>query len=191
MPKPPGDPFPFDTVRHLPPGAIFDVVRYIETRQEIQEACELLRGCLALTNDGRIPATVHARHLLRALWTAMEKVGGRALPLWPKLLNKDVYHVRLQKAAHSRNPEQFYREARRQVLAAIDDVVRWCDPAPKMLLSGSKKPKDWCAIFDLSWDTLKIAFDEQTIRNVQLGQRSYRVAIEDIPAKHQAKFLGR
>jgi hypothetical protein len=57
--------------------------------------------------------------------------------------------------------------------------------------SQPMKPKDWCSIFDLGWDTLKKRFADQAIRNQKLSQRSYRVAIDDIPVKHRDKFLGK
>jgi hypothetical protein len=188
MPKQTGNSFLGDSVGDLPPGNLFDVFRYIETRQEILDACELLRGRLALTNEGRIPVTVHARRLIRALWAGMKKIGGRDLPPWPESLTKDTYPVLIQKALQSREPEQFYREARHQVLAAIEEVVRWCEPAPKIPMSGLKSLKQWCTVFGIGEATLKKHFAAQRIRNEKFSDRSYRVAIEEIPVEHQAKL---
>jgi hypothetical protein len=144
MPKETGNPFPFDPVRDLPSGALPDVFRYIETRQEVQEACELLRGRLALTSETRIAVSYHSRPLIRALWFAMNRIGGSKLPPWPKSLNKDKYAALFRKARSSLKPEQFYFQARRRVLNAIALVERWCEDAATAvrLLADAKSATD-------------------------------------------------
>lgn len=137
MPKRTGNPFPFDPLRDLPRGTLFDVFRYIATWQEVQEACELLRERLAPTHDSRIPTTYRGRLLLRALWAALKRIGDGDVPPWPKPLNRDTYSALFKKGVQSVEPERFYFECRRRTLAAIAVVELWCEANAEMPKSES------------------------------------------------------
>jgi hypothetical protein len=134
-----GDDPDFDPIRDLPAGGAFDPFRHITTRQELREACELLQRWLALGSERRISVTFFARLMLRAAWAVMKHIDTNAgattdvkgktrnaIPPWPDSLNKASYYGVIKAAQASRDPEQFHFEARRRVLAAIEDVLRWC-----------------------------------------------------------------
>jgi hypothetical protein len=144
-----GDDPDFDPRHDLPSGGCFDTFRYIETRQELREACEVLQAQLALASEGRIPATWFARIMLCAAWAVMKRLDTTAgaktrgkIPLWPDSLNKASYCDLFKEAKNSHDPEQFFFEARRRVLAAIEEVIRWCAAGVKAGQSkGTTGPK--------------------------------------------------
>ena len=60
-----------------------------------------------------------------------------------------------------------------------DDGIAW---------TPAKGPAQWGKIFDMSSATFKRRCNEGKIRCKKLSPKSYQVAIDDLPAKHQAKF---
>jgi hypothetical protein len=49
-------------------------------------------------------------------------------------------------------------------------------------------PARWAKLFGISRDSLIRRFEDGSIRHKKLSPKSYQVAIDDLPAKHQAKF---
>jgi hypothetical protein len=59
------------------------------------------------------------------------------------------------------------------------EQVEWTTP---------DSPSRWAKLFGFSVDTLKRRFDDGTVRHKKLSSKSYQIAIDDLPAVHQAKF---
>jgi hypothetical protein len=57
---------------------------------------------------------------------------------------------------------------------------------PEMTTADS--PSRWAKMFGISLSTLKRRFADGSIRHKKLSTKSYQIAIDDLPAKHQGKF---
>lgn len=62
------------------------------------------------------------------------------------------------------------------------------DPPAGVPLTTADSPTRWAKLFAVSVSTFKRRCGDGRIRCKKLSDRSYQVAIEDLPAKHQAKF---
>lgn len=50
------------------------------------------------------------------------------------------------------------------------------------VLTEPRAPRQWAKLFNMTWDTLKLRFEDGSIRNVRLSSKSYRVHVDDMPA---------
>jgi hypothetical protein len=55
--------------------------------------------------------------------------------------------------------------------------------------SKADSPSRWEKVFDCSWKTLARRIQDGKIRCLRLSTKSYKIAIDDIPPPHQAKYL--
>lgn len=49
-------------------------------------------------------------------------------------------------------------------------------------------PTQWAKLFGISPSTLKRRFKDGKIRHKELSAKSYQIAVDDLPAKHQDKY---
>ena len=92
--------------------AIVQSFRTIETPKTLREWCEGLRAALATDSTVRYAWANVGPELLRALWEAMERIGG-TIPSRPDRLRSDKLSVN----------EPFIQD----VLQGIADVAQWCE----------------------------------------------------------------
>ena len=63
-------------------------------------------------------------------------------------------------------------------------------PVDKIDWTTPDLPSRWARMFAMSLDTFKRRIEKGQIRYKKLSTKSYQIAIDDLPAKHQAKFRG-
>lgn len=76
-------------------------------------------------------------------------------------------------------PEPLVAAHPRQTAPAKEETVGW---------TTADGPAQWAKLFGISPATLKRRLKEGSIRHRKLSPKSYQIAIDDLPAKHQAKF---
>jgi hypothetical protein len=94
--------------------ALIQSFRTVASPAALQEICEGLRAALATGSEVRYAWANVAPEALRALWEAMERIGG-AIPDRPETL------------MHQPAVSEPYIQA---LLQAVNDVVRWCGGRP-------------------------------------------------------------
>ncbi len=114
----------------------------------------------------------------------------------------------LQYAAVHRGPMDRYENYPQVAATALWELMNHCRAAPATDPAGtpvhtdrptSESPADpewttpdspqrWAKVFGFSVDTLKRRFKDKKIRYKKLSSKSYQIAVDDLPAIHQAKF---
>jgi hypothetical protein len=163
--------------------AVIQTLRTVETRKTLLEHCEGLRAAFAPESEVRYAWANVGPELLRELWAVMEKIGGIVPPRPQALMDKPSVS------------EPYIQE----VLDAINTIMAWCEakdpdaaksetPAAEPEWTPPDSPQRWAKLFGFSVDTLKRRIEEGVIRAKKLSTKKYQIAVDDLPAMHQAKF---